>query len=191
MLPCSWRRSRSLSRDSHQRACPWMEPCGRSTSLVCGISVIDGGQVAWTRIVGEHPPEALFQAASISKFVTAVAVMRLVEQGRLDLDLGVNTYLKSWRLPDSPQATEVTLRRLLSMTAGVSVPGYLGYAPGTPLPTLPEILNGSPPANSQPVTVTAFPGTAFAYSGGDMRSSRPSFRTYRRAIRGSNGTARP
>ncbi len=94
--------------------------------------------------------------------------MGLVEAGRLDLDREVNAYLKSWRLPENPNldTSRVTLRRLLSMTAGIDVPGYLGYAPGAPLPTLREILNGSPPANSQPVTITAPPGTAYAYSGG-------------------------
>jgi CubicO group peptidase (beta-lactamase class C family) len=133
-----------------------------------GISVVDDGKIAWTTVVGGQAPGTLFQAASLSKFVTAVAVMRLVQQGQLDLDLGVNTYLKSWRLPDQSQAEngKVTLRRLLSMTAGISVPGYLGYPPGAPLPTLSEILNGSPPANSQPVTVVTPPGHAYAYSGG-------------------------
>jgi CubicO group peptidase (beta-lactamase class C family) len=133
-----------------------------------GISVIDDGKIAWTTVVGSRAPGALFQAASLSKFVTAVAVMRLVQEGRLDLDQGVNAYLTSWRLPESSQAKNsgVTLRRLLSMTAGISVPGYLGYPPSTPLPTLTEILKGSPPANSQPVTVMTPPGTAYAYSGG-------------------------
>jgi CubicO group peptidase (beta-lactamase class C family) len=133
-----------------------------------GISVIDDGKIAWTAIVGDQAPGALFQAASLSKFVTAIAVMRLVQEGRLDLDLGVSAYLTSWRLPERSQAENggVTLRRLLSMTAGISVPGYLGYLPGAPLPTLGEILNGSPPANSQPVTVMTPSGTAYAYSGG-------------------------
>ncbi len=133
-----------------------------------GISVIDDGKIAWTTIVGDQVPGTLFQACSLSKFVTAVAVMRLVQERRLDLDRGVNAYLTSWRLPESSQAENggVTLRRLLSMTAGISVPGYLGYPPGAPLPTLSEILNGSPPANSQPVTVMTPPGSAYAYSGG-------------------------
>jgi CubicO group peptidase (beta-lactamase class C family) len=60
----------------------------------------------------------------------------------------------------------VTLRGLLSMTAGVGVPGYAGYQPGAPLPTLQQILDGTPPANSQPVRVDNIPGTHYAYSGG-------------------------
>jgi len=133
-----------------------------------GISVIDDGKIAWTTIVGDQAPGALFQACSLSKFVTAVAVMRLVQERRLDLDQSVNAYLTSWQLPESSQTENggVTLRRLLSMTAGISVPGYLGYPPGAPLPTLTEILSGSPPANSQPVIVMMPPGSAYAYSGG-------------------------
>ena len=60
----------------------------------------------------------------------------------------------------------VTLRQLLSMTAGIGVPGYLGYAPGQKLPTLQQILDGTPPANSPPVRVEAIPGSRYAYSGG-------------------------
>ena len=60
----------------------------------------------------------------------------------------------------------VTLRGLLSMTAGIGVPGYLGYAPGAPLPNLTQTLDGVPPANSPPVRVEAVPGRRYAYSGG-------------------------
>ena len=60
----------------------------------------------------------------------------------------------------------MTLRGLLSMTGGVGVPGFIGYEPGAPLPTLTEILDGTPPANSPPVTVIAVPGSAYHYSGG-------------------------
>jgi CubicO group peptidase (beta-lactamase class C family) len=133
-----------------------------------GISLIDNGKIAWTTVVGDQAAGTLFQAASVSKFVTAIAVMRLVQAGRLDLDLGVNAYLTSWRLPETSRAEngKVTLRRLLSMTAGINVPGYLGYLPGATLPTLSEILNGSPPANSPPVTIMTPPGSTYAYSGG-------------------------
>ena len=61
---------------------------------------------------------------------------------------------------------KVTLRGLLSMTGGIGVPGFLGYAVGAPLPTLTQILDGAPPANSPPVTVIAVPGSAYHYSGG-------------------------
>jgi CubicO group peptidase (beta-lactamase class C family) len=80
----------------------------------------------------------------------------------------VNGKLSSWKVPANgfDQTHKVTLRGLLSMTAGIGVPGFLGYAAGTPLPNLTQILYGVPPANSPPVTVIAEPGSKYAYSGG-------------------------
>ena len=113
-------------------------------------------------------PETLFQAASLSKFVACVGAMRLVDRNRLALDGDVNKALTSWRVPanDLDKDHPVTLRGLLSMTAGIGVPGFLGYAIDAPLPTLTQILDGAPPANSPPVTVIAVPGSAYHYSGG-------------------------
>lgn len=133
------------------------------------IAVIDEGEIKFARAYGDQAtPDTLYQAASLSKFVTAVGAMRLVEQKKLDLDDDVNAKLTSWKLPEHAldAVHKVTLRGLLSMTAGVGVPGFMGYAPGDPLPTLTEILDGTPPANSPPVTVIATPGSAFHYSGG-------------------------
>ncbi len=130
------------------------------------IALIDGGRLAWSRSFGEAPADALYQAASLSKLVTAVAALRLVQRGALDLDRNVNDDLTGWKVPDSPltQNHPVTLRGLLSMTAGIGVPGYLGYAPGMPLPSLAQILDGAP--NSPAVRVEKVPGTGYAYSGG-------------------------
>ena len=100
--------------------------------------------------------------------MTAVAALRLVDRGVLDLDRDVNDYLTGWRVPENDFTRDhpVTLRQLLSMTAGVGVPGYPGYEPGQKLPTLQQILDGAPPANSPPVRVEAIPGSRYAYSGG-------------------------
>jgi CubicO group peptidase (beta-lactamase class C family) len=133
------------------------------------IALIDKGRLAWTHRYGTGASvRTPYQAASLSKLVTAVAALRLVEQGLLDLDRNVNDDLGAWRIPDSELTREhpVTLRGLLSMTGGIGVPGYLGYAPGAPLPTLIQILDGKPPANSPPVRVVSVPGSAYAYSGG-------------------------
>ena len=80
----------------------------------------------------------------------------------------MNDALTSWRVPNNPYDAnhKVRLRGLLSMTGGTGVPGFLGYEVGKPIPTLPQGLNGVPPANSAPVTVTAVPGSAYYYSGG-------------------------
>jgi len=112
--------------------------------------------------------QTLFQAASISKSVSAMGVMSLVQDGIVALDRDVNDYLTSWQVPDNAfQASEhVTLRRLLSHTAGTTVHGFRGYRYTEPLPTLIQILNGQYPANSAPVVVDHVPGSRFSYSGG-------------------------
>jgi len=112
--------------------------------------------------------DTLFQAASLSKTIAAVCALRLVERGTLALDIDVQAYLKTWKLPlpAFAQARPVTLRRLLAMTAGINVPGYRGYRPGLPLPDLAQILDGTPPANSPAVRIVKPPGTAEVYSGG-------------------------
>jgi CubicO group peptidase (beta-lactamase class C family) len=133
-----------------------------------GIEIIDiaRGGTSIVRPLGSKPQ--LYQAASLSKLVTAVAALRLVERGRLDLDRDVNDDLHVWHLPPSDFTRErkVTLRGLLSMTAGISVPGYTGYQPGEQLPNLLQILDGKAPATSPPVRVVAVPGSGYAYSGG-------------------------
>ncbi len=133
------------------------------------IALIDQDRIAFTRAYGDGvTPDTLFQAASLSKFVAAIGTMRLLDQKKLTLDGDVNASLTSWRVPanDLDKDHPVTLRGLLSMTAGIGVPGFLGYEFGAPLPTLRQILDGTPPANSPPVTVIDVPGRAYHYSGG-------------------------
>ena len=128
------------------------------------VALIRDGEIAELAAIGADP-QTLFQAASISKVVTAVTVLRLVEQGRLGLDTPVNEMLRSWALPGAG-AQSVTPRLLLSHRGGTTVPGFPGYAVGVPLPTLLQILDGTPPANTPAVQVAWPPGEAFRYSGG-------------------------
>ena len=87
-----------------------------------------------------------FQLASISKSVTSWGLMKLVEQGRLDLDAPVENYLTRWHLPPSRfDHSLVTAARLMSHTAGISLPGFKGYNPRHPEPTLEQILQGEVP----------------------------------------------
>jgi len=113
-------------------------------------------------------PHTLFLAGSISKPVTAAGALAMVEKGQLSLDANVNDQLKSWKVPDNEfTVTErVTLRRILSHSAGLGVHGFGGYAVGAPIPTVPQILDGKPPANSPPVRVEYVPGSKGQYSGG-------------------------
>jgi CubicO group peptidase (beta-lactamase class C family) len=132
------------------------------------IALIDQGQIAFAGACGENAtPDTLYQAASLSKFVAAIGTMRLVEQGKLNLDQDVNDALSSARSEQSLRCDpQGTLRGLLSMTGGIGVPGFLGYRVGAPIPTLTQVLDGVPPANSAPITVPAVPGRAYHYSGG-------------------------
>lgn len=140
------------------------------------LAFVHDGTVAWTQAfgvarVGGEPvtSETLFQASSISMPVTALAVLRLVEQGKLNLDADVSQYLSSWKLPTNKftKQKKVTLRELLSHTAGATVHGFGGYATGKQVPTLVQVLNGEGPANSAPVTIDFVPGTKFRYGGGN------------------------
>lgn len=140
------------------------------------VAVIDDGKIDWvkgygvTRTGGTLPvsESTLFQAASIVKLVTATGALRLVQHGVLDLDRDVNLQLQTWRVPPNKYTSEhpVTLRDLLSHRAGVTTHGFSGYAHGEPLPSLRQILDGEPPANSAPIRVDALPGSRFRYSGG-------------------------
>jgi len=112
-------------------------------------------------------PVTRFQACSISKPVAVLGMLRLVEQGVVDLDADVNDMLTSWRVP--PNASwqpRVTLRQIASHSAGLTVGGFPGYARGGPLPTLTEILTGSAPANTAGIRVDTLPDVEFRYAGG-------------------------
>ncbi|GAB4034066.1 serine hydrolase domain-containing protein [Spirosoma gilvum] len=140
------------------------------------IAVFDEGKIAWTKGYGlsdkahTKPVDAstLFQAASISKPVTSVATFRLIERNVISLDEDVNQKLQRWTLPESPYTVKekVTVRRIISHMGGLTVHGFAGYNPADKLPTVTQILNGTPPANSSPVRVMETPGEKERYSGG-------------------------
>ena len=110
-------------------------------------------------------PDTLFQACSVSKPVTAIAALRLVQEGILDLDEDLNSSLVSWKVPTNRTGQpQVTLRHLLSHTAGLTLCWYLGFRRGTKMPTLLHVLNGEPPAQTRAVRVQIPPGTRFRYS---------------------------
>jgi CubicO group peptidase (beta-lactamase class C family) len=137
------------------------------------IAVIDHGRIAWTgsygvtRATGSQAvdDDTMFQAASVSKVVTALTVLRLVDRGSLKLDDPVAAMLKSWHLPDSSQP--VTLRELLSHNAAINWPaGESALKPSQPIPSNLDRLVGRPPAENRPVVVDGVPGSGFRYSNG-------------------------
>ncbi len=109
----------------------------------------------------------LFQAASTGKSLTAAIALILVNEGRLKLDENVNSYLKTWKIPESTISNKpITLRMLLGHFSGLSTHGFDGYKKTDTLPNIYQILNGELPANSEKVIRRIDPNTKWQYSGG-------------------------
>lgn len=148
-----------------------MEICNVSQM---SIAVIDNYRIDWAKGYGATDDgrpvttHTLFPACSISKPIATLAALRLVEEGKLALDDDVNQKLKSWKVPENELTREqkVTLRRVLTHTAGTLDHGFPGYEAGQPIPTLLQVLDGETPATTDPVRVMYVPGTKQSYSGG-------------------------
>lgn len=140
------------------------------------IAVINNGEIEWARGYGVREnggnlpvtTTTLFQAGSISKPVAAMAALFLVQQGSLELDEHVNTKLVSWKLPENEYTTgqKVSLRGILSHTAGLTIREFPGYAANEEIPTLLQVLDGIEPANTMPIRVDMTPHSQWRYSGG-------------------------
>ncbi|MGE8536193.1 MAG: serine hydrolase domain-containing protein [Chryseobacterium sp.] len=139
------------------------------------IAVIQNGKIVWTQCIGfadkenQKPvtTETIFNVGSVSKMVSAWGFMQLTEKGLVNLDDPVNDYLTRWKLPASQyDISKVTLRRILSHTAGLSVHGYGGSEQGTKLLSLEESLSGMTKRNGESVRLISEPGTKWEYSGG-------------------------
>jgi CubicO group peptidase (beta-lactamase class C family) len=158
---------------------PWMEYFG-----IPGLSlaVVENDAIDWAKGYGtldretDRPvtQQSPFQAASISKTVAAATALLVFRSLGLDLDADVGKHLRSWRIPEHPftGGSPVTLRLLLSHSAGFNVHGFAGYRDTQPLPTLLQILNGAAPANNEPIRVISEPGATFRYAGGGFQVVR-------------------
>jgi CubicO group peptidase (beta-lactamase class C family) len=138
------------------------------------VSSIKNGDVAWTKAFGvadlqtKTPmrPDMVFNHGSNGKVMTAWALIRLVEAGKIELDAPANRYLKRWQIRSTTfDPNGVTPRRLLSHTAGLTVHGFSDYEQGTKLPSLVDVLEGKN-QNDGAVYIGWAPGSKMVYSGG-------------------------
>ena len=146
------------------------------------IAVIHNYKIEWAKGYGfadvaENRPvteTTLFQAASISKSLNGVGILKLAQEKKLDLNIDINKYLITWKFPYDEKSNnkKITLTNLLSHTAGLTVHGFPGYAKGEILPTLPQILDGQKPANTEAVRSSGEPGRNVIYSGGGVTISQ-------------------
>ena len=140
------------------------------------LAVINNGKIEWTKTYGYADIEmkrlanktTLYQVASITKSVNGLGIMKLVQDGKLSLTNDIRNYLKTWTFPDNELSKNkiITLKNLLSHTAGLSVHGFIGYTVNDTLPTINQILNGEKPANNEPIKPVYPINEHFEYSGG-------------------------
>ena len=140
------------------------------------VAIIDDGEIVaakgfgLTRAGRDEPVDdrTVFSVGSVSKLGTALAAHALVREGVFDLDTDVNQYLKGWKIKPDPLAAgkAVTLRGLMSHTAGLNVHGFDDFLPEEPLPTVLEVLEGKGAAKSPPLMFIHAPGSVSDYSGG-------------------------
>jgi CubicO group peptidase (beta-lactamase class C family) len=138
------------------------------------VALINNFEVVWAKGFGvtetgtndSVTTETLFQAASISKPVTALAIMKKVQEGKISLNENIDDRLTSWHIPKNNYTSSavVTVKHLLSHTGGVDNSYILGYKETDRLPNTIECLNGTHPAQNDPVKIIATPGTQFSYS---------------------------
>ncbi len=146
------------------------------------IALIKDYKIEWAKGYGwadsaEQRPitiNTLFQAGSISKSLNGVGILKLVQEGKLNLDSDINIYLKSWKFPyDSlSKGKKITIANLLSHTAGLTVHGFDGYEKGDTIPALIQILNGEKPANNKAIRSMYESSLKSEYSGGGTTISQ-------------------
>jgi CubicO group peptidase (beta-lactamase class C family) len=138
------------------------------------ISVVENGKIKWTKGYGfantdtgtKVDENTLFQAGSISKPLAALSALKLYENDSLDLNKDVNFYLKNWQIPENKftNTEKVTLEKLLTHTAGMTVHGFPGYQQTDEFPEIIDVLNGN--GNTAKILVDTIPGSMWRYSGG-------------------------
>ena len=138
------------------------------------IAIVENGKIKWAKGYGYANTETgtkvnastLFQAGSISKPLAALSALKLFENDSLELNKDVNYYLKNWQIPENKftETEKVTLEKLLTHTAGITVHGFPGYQQTDEFPEIIDVLNGN--GNTGKIVVDTIPGSIWRYSGG-------------------------
>jgi len=143
---------------------------------IAGVSIafFDNGKISWQKTYGysnlsdsiKVTPNTIFNGASLSKPVAALAALNLVEKGVLSLNDDVNKYLKGWKVPDNKftEQEKVTLKRLIGHSAGFERYVQSSYFPNEEFPTITQMLTGEKPSVDPPVSVVYVPGQKQVYS---------------------------
>jgi CubicO group peptidase (beta-lactamase class C family) len=159
------------------------------------LAVIDKNAVEWSRTYGQKDMlirqpltrETMFQAGAFSQMMTAAAALKMADAGTIDLDADVGTLLKTWRLPPPAETglkSKITIRSLLTHSAGLSEYVYVGYPQGDPLPSLAQVLDGEPPANGGPAWAPGRKSSAVR-----TRYSEPGYLVAGQALADASGMA--
>jgi len=140
---------------------------------VVGYAIIQNYKIVSAETLSVDPvldvsKNSIFQAASISKSLSAYGILKLVSNNKLSLDESVNSKLITWKIPvnEYNRDAPIKVRQLLDMTSGLSISGFPGHEQGVTLPTLKEVLNGELPSNTGTINVFYKPGSQYFYSGG-------------------------
>lgn len=155
---------------TNESAADWVAEIG---SPSVSIAILDHGSILSKCIstVGGDS-ETLFQACSISKPITGMAAMRLIQAGKLQLDSKIVQLLPEHitRILETPHTKvllqQVTVRHLMSHTSGINISHFSGYSKNAP--DVETVLSGKAPANTLQVKVQGLPGYSMSYSGGGM-----------------------
>lgn len=138
----------------------------RNKKFSASVVLLDEHKIQDTMLLN-CKKEDKFQAASISKTITSLLTLRLEQEGILDINEDVNSYLKYYKLTDSNgNIVKISLKQLLTHTAGCTVEGFPGYSLDSKLPSLDQILNGEKPCNTGKVIIDGKIRDKAGYSGG-------------------------
>lgn len=142
------------------------------------VAVIDNYQIVWAKGYGyadkkekrKVTANTLFEPGSISKSLNAVGILRLAQEGKLDLYQDINQYLVNWKFPYDTvsHGKKITTAQLLSHTAGLGVHGFPGYHRDSAIASVTDILDGRTPSNTEAVRSVTEPGGEPRYSGGGI-----------------------